>query len=65
MCMSSLMTMQKGRGGYQLCSIGLATIIFEVSDLLGLGLVPTAQSPSFDLPDIPFLHLLTSMSLQD
>ncbi len=65
MCTSSPMTMPQLRGGHQLCSIGLATVIFEVSDLLGLGLVPTAQSPSFDLPDIPFLHLLTSTSLQD
>jgi hypothetical protein len=46
--------------GQQLCLLGLATVIHQFKDLLGLRLVPSADSPGPGLPDFPypppFLH---------
>ncbi len=38
--------------------IGLATVIHQFSDLLGLELVPTADSPGPGPPDAPILCFL-------
>jgi hypothetical protein len=51
-------TMPQLRGGQQLCLEGLNMVIRQFTDLLGLGLVPMADSPGPGLLDIPLLCLL-------
>jgi hypothetical protein len=58
MCMSSLPTMPQLRWGQQLCPVGLATLICQLSVLLGLGLLISADSLGPCLPDLSSLHLL-------
>jgi hypothetical protein len=50
-------SMPKLRGGHQLCPVALVMVISQFLVLLGLGLVPIADWPGSDLPDIPFLRL--------
>jgi hypothetical protein len=45
------------RGGHQLRLVNLPMLIRQFLVLLGLVLVPTANSPGSGLPDIPFLCL--------
>jgi hypothetical protein len=57
MCTSSPPTMPQLREGHQLCPVGLATVIYQLLVLLGMGLVLMADSPGSGLLYVPFYHL--------
>jgi hypothetical protein len=43
--------------GHQLCPEGLATVLYQLLVLLGMGLVPMADSPGSSLLYVPFYCL--------